>query len=266
MEHYLYSPEHKREKRRSSLKHSLFLFLGLLFIGGSVYVLKEAPMFHIQSVEVSGPSDLLKEQLLQDIKARFTSNLVQSFLGEDHYFSWPGHVSYASAVYRDVTIDKQFLGRKVIITALPREKYAIWCFGLDEPICYWVDREDGVLIEPAPLSEGQLVFKINDTESPPLRPGDNVLSREQFKNITAFLDFIQEFHIPVSSLTILRSLQEFQATHERGARLMFSYRFKPTITLFESLRSMLSTYNPARIEYIDLTVPTKVYLKERDAH
>lgn len=138
------------------------------------------------------------------------------------------------------------------------EKFAIWC----GPSCYWIS-QDGIVIEPAPDTEGSAIIKILDVRESALVPNAPVLEERFLANAMKILLRAGQLPVRLYEYRFDGRLQELAAIGANGEKFIFSVRFEATEKLFASLAEVISKNNLKNFEYIDLTVENRIYLKQR---
>lgn len=254
------------QKRRHWLKFRIriygLLFLLFLILIGAVYLLRESNLVKITKVEIVGLEPPQSEELRKKLELKLFRKPLAGILGTDNFLIWPRRLSYQDLTLANLTIDKNWLTREVKITAQKREKLGIWCEGEE---CWWFDSYDGLLIEGAPASEGQLIFKINQTQSATtsetgLRTGEKIMPPNHFANLKKIMEILKKLELSVKDAVFHQDLEELRIKTEEGAALIFSLRFDP-LNILGGLRELLGKTPIGSINYLDLTVENKIYLK-----
>lgn len=276
-ETYLSRIETKRTRRRR-LKRISFAAAFLFIVASGMYLIKESPWLRVSLITVAGTDDNARTALLASMRETIRSNAVRRFLGENHFFAWPDEASPPSLAFARVSVTKNWWTRSITIIAEPRTQFGIWCneksaqaFPSDtakEPsrtpsaACHWFD-DSGFLFGDAPETAGQLIPRITEEGSDALPLGETVLPSEIFQHLQAILSFLKGERITVSSFRLMRPLAELHAAVPGGAVIRFSIRDDPSTTALPALHQLLETERLANLNYIDLTVPDKVFLNRR---
>lgn len=280
------------ERRRFWLhiKIYLIIFFVLLLGVGGIYLVRESPYFKVRSLKVVGLPDESAEKFLTTLKLEIFKRPVARLLGEDNYLSWPKELAPQNLSLSGIIIDKDLLDRSIVINVEKRERLGIWC--LQTPInaddtqinayalenirgdprldlrtsaiakqCWWFDKKDGLLFEEAFDTEGQLIFRISERTSDFLRLGSRVLDDSLFANFKKLLEVTRELDLSVKDITIDRAGQELTIITNQGAVFIFSLRFDATANTVPALKELLAKNPLATINYVDLTVENKIYLK-----
>jgi hypothetical protein len=151
---------------------------------------------------------------------------------------------------------KNYLKRILRITIHEREPYGIWCANA----CFWFDKE-GIIFKEAASVKGALVRRISDNTQRDLSLGMRVLPPEQFKYILAAFDFLARVGLTPDELVISDfNKEEFYVDLLDGPRIFFSLRNNPSFA-YEPLLALKTEL--IKLEYIDLRVPQRIFLKHR---
>lgn len=285
MENYLLRIQARRRKVRR-LKAFILLFLLVSFASGAAYLLKTSGVFQINSIVVNGVEGAEQADLLRRLDDAVAANLIARLLGPRNYFAWPNTMESPFASLASLTVEKNFWSRTVILTAEKRNKYGTWCALLptpaaDEPeekraapdaaapaeqrktdACFWFD-ETGILFDHAPATQGQLIATVSEERDALPALETVILEGDDLENVKRVLAYLKTGGLSVTELTMKRNLRELHAKTAQGALILFSTRENPEPLAFSSLETFLGKNDLSRIEYIDLTVPNKLYVKRR---
>ena len=257
--HYHLSPR-ELKKRKINFKTKVYLLLLLigLFLIGSLYIVRDSSIFKIKKISISGLNTQEQQELITDIETKFLANFIPRFLGKDNFLAWPGEVKFSNIKFSSVVLHKNLLRREITLNATKREKLGIWCFLKN---CFWFDKADGLLMEEAPIPDGQIVFKITEERSENPKIGDRVLPAELFANFKKILATAKELSLSLEVIQVSSALQEMRLKTNEKALLIFSLRSDPAISLLPALKKILNETPLQKINYIDMTVENKIYLK-----
>jgi len=127
--------------------------------------------------------------------------------------------------------------------------------------CWWFDK-NGILFEEAPLSEGNLINKVDDFSERALKIGEPALEERLFSNLIKIFEVLEKSDLKIKSLRLEKlELQEIVANPLNNSfpKIYFSLRIDPkfAIAALESLKNL----GLERIEYIDLRVENRAYYK-----
>lgn len=271
MQHHFSPRELKRRRFKIKFKiYSAFFLLALLVIG-ALYIIRQSSLFEIRSLSISGLSDEgEKMELLKDLKIRFLGNFAASFLGENNFLSWPKKIEFSDLKFTRVEIKKNILKRTIAVNAQKRERFGIWCTRnidistyRDGERCFWFDRDDGLFLEESPIPEGQIILKISEEREEDPKLGDRILPEDLFLNFKKTFATIKGLNISIREAEINAVLQEMKVTTVAGAKLLFSLRIDPALNIASALTKIFSETPIEKINYIDMTVENKIYLKTR---
>jgi len=236
----------RRSRGGNRLRRILLLFTTLILLVGVIYLIWFSPIFEIKEVEISG------EDLIANLD-------VETIKGQNIFF-WKIDPNIFDGSHRvaEVTVDKEFLKRKVIITLLARQKYTIWCFN-KEDVCYWVD-EKGFIFSEAPNLEGSLNLRIiKDSSERKLSLGDQVLEDELFKNLVLAITFMEDLNIEQEEIVIGDlKFKEAVARVKSGPDIYFSLMLDPSFAQ-NVVKSLRQSGEWNAINYLDLRVPNRAY-------
>lgn len=282
------------QRRLLKLRLKVYL-LGIAFIAlafGGVYFFRESEVFKITEIKIQGLENSSEEKFLSSLKPIIYQSPIARFLGEENFLSWPNKISLPypeNLKIMRLTVDKNIFKRSIALSVEKRQKFGIWCrvirpnfeliqtnetlilddnsVGLAGDLsgareCWWFDGEDGILFEEAPNSEGQLFLKISEESAETRGLGQRVLPDYLFANLKSILNAIAAMNLRVKDLKLDQKVQELAVVTFDGAKMVFSLRFSPANNL-AALSEILSATPLEAVDYVDLTVENKVYLKNR---
>ncbi len=287
MSHYLVI-----QKRRQSLKWRIklyiLLFLLILSAGESVYLLRESPLFKIQEILVTGLENQPREQFLRVLTPAVFKNTLARFLGSENIIAWPKNLPLASLEFASIGVKKDWFNREITIDAQRRERFGILCVSRanneqieankdrifeDDSLtfednsggerCWWFDEKEGLLIEEAPYTEGQLTLRVDEVSDSERRIGQKILAEPLFINFRKILNSLTDLELNLKNLTLDSVGQEFKIRTTAGFEIIFSLRFDPSKNTLPALQELLAKTPANTIQYIDLRVENKIYLKNR---
>src|SRR3989344_6071997 len=253
-----YVPKKHLERRRLGARLKLYLIVGagLLLVFFGIYLVAYSAMFRVQLVSVTGANEIDSEFIAAAGRRAAEATTLGKIFGSDHMFSWPtdiilpGESRIASAAIR-----KQYIDRSIEIIVSERTQYGIWCGGVsaESATCYWFGK-DGIVLGPAPKTEGALIIRINEIEPITVSTGGPILAPAQFENLLAIIRILEDRGIGVSELTLSRARQEVTTRMPSGTKLVFSLRFPPSESITRFLDVNLESGVLQRMEYVDFTV------------
>ncbi len=267
METVTYDHQNKK-RRRKRIKIYLLSFLVVGLLLGGLYWFTYSSFFKIKSITINGIDTPTQESFLNELRPLAVRGALANLLGPDHYYSWTTQVQSFSPKFARLTITKNFWSRSITVTVTPRERFGIWCAKpnvatTDSPPCYWFDRDAGILFEAAPFPEGTLISKITESDDSEPAIGEAILPSHLLPNFWKIIDLIKKRDLPIYELSVNKNLEELKAVTVPGADIIFSLRFDPDQNLASALEILLGQTPLQKISYLDLTVPNKIYLKEK---
>ncbi len=239
---------------------SVFILLIAVF-----YIIGYSGLFSIKSFTVVGAPDGQETRILVVLRPQVIATQIGGLLGMENYFSWDNSLVYSDIRSNSVSVDKKLWGREVTITVHPRQRYGIWCTEPPDnlPVCNWVDPE-GVVFEPAPIPDGQLIIRISDpSTSSPMLLGEPVIARSQFQVIQKVAEALPELRLPVARILVNRELEEVRLITLSGALIRFSLRFDPSKTALPALKRFIESPGLSAVSSVDFTVENRAFYKAK---
>jgi hypothetical protein len=257
--------EQKRRWLGFRLKLYAFAAIAALFGIGAFYALRESDRFYISDVRVIGVTDEAARELRGIAELSAHTSFIGKLFGPMNFFAWPNNLVVSDPAYASVEITKSFFKRSVVITAKPRTRSGIWCVPqeAEAELCWWFDDRDGVVLGRAPGSVGQLIVRVHETEPHSIAVGEPVLREPIFSRFTAITDALRAAEIAVREFFLSQAAFELTAVTHAGTRIVFSLRFDATTASIPALRQFLAKTPLKMLQYIDLTVERKMYVKRR---
>lgn len=241
----------------------LVILIGYVFVG--------SPIFKISTITINSPSNIDSEAIIKIVKEQVRNHA--GLLGPDSYFSWDENATYTAPNVSLIAVEKKIFSKTITLKVSPRERFIVWCAGADTSdaspdasvgvSCFWAD-QSGLLFEPAPVTEGQLVLSVyDDAPAALLVLGQPVLEADQFEAVSKIFrsDILKE--IGIRSIKLSRSLEQLEAMTNGGTKLLFSVRFDPTLTALPALIKFQTNPGLSKLEYINLTVENRAFVKYR---
>jgi len=226
-----------QEKRRII---KIWPTLGLVVVlGGVIYLLFFTSIFEIKKVNMEGSYIFSEEEAKNLIGgAKYIFSSIE--LGE-----WPIEV-------KEVSYERSYLKREVLLKVEEREHYGMWCFSEK---CWWFDKQ-GVIFKEAPLTRGNFIKVIyGDRE---IRRGEKIVKEELFINLADILSILERVNLEVDRFEIEDIKNEEMIAYSKGVPIYFSLRINPIFTekALNSLKEELG-----KISYVDLRSENRAFYK-----
>lgn len=234
----------------------------------------------ITDIQVTGLDTEKKDDFLRKLEPIIFKNKISGILGLENYFSWPKEISGLALMslqqpnldFASITINKDLFKHQITVDMHKRQRLGIICENnsadsaisprLSVTNCWWFDDTDGLLMSEAPFADGQMFFRINETGMVNLALGQLILPESLFINLKIILEILKDLNIAIADMRLDRALEELTIASTGHFRLIFSLRFDPSAVI-GSVKDLLVKTPAEKIDYIDLTVENKIYLKAR---
>lgn len=241
--------------------------------------MRESQFFKIKNLAFYGLENESRETFLNKLKPFIYAKSAARWLGENNYFAWPENLKlnvYENLELASLRITKNIFKKSVTIETVLRGKFGIWCQQqsrhnpdsisenplISTPVgCWWFD-DGGLIFKEAPFSEGVLLIKIDEASNAEMSLGQKILPAEPMANFVKIIAALRRLVVPVKNADFDRSLQELTIVTSGAAKLIFSLHFDPTDNL-SGLEEILKNNRLESIDYINLTVENKIYLKAK---
>ena len=234
-----------------------------------LYVFFVSPLFKIKNISVESTSEIEIDKAAVITAVSEQIKIHSGLLPPDSYFAWNTSRTYTAPNVSSISIEKSLFGRSVTLKVEPRQRFAAWCSDAQagseaKPIrCFWVD-QFGLLFEPAPVTEGQLVQAIyDDATDNQFVLGQQVLGQIGWNSVSKILRSDALKKIGIRSISLSRSLQELTATTNSGTKIIFSIRFDPQPSALPALLKFIENPGLSKLEYVNLTVENRAFVKYR---
>lgn len=270
----MYLDDKEIKKRKFIFKLKLYglsiVFLFLLI--GAGYLTAYSSFFRIKNIALTDAENKQTNanEIIKDLKIYFNGkSKLTSFLGADNILIWQNKPDEfflkEHPKITDLTIKKDYLRKKIKINISEKEKLGIWCKTIinnQQPItdiCFWFDK-NGIIIEKAPIIEGEMIYKISDYSNRELTVGDRILDENLFNNLILIFKTLENAGLNLKNLRLDNlNAQEITTESPLIPKIYFSLRFDPDFSLnvFENLKKI----ELKKIEYIDLRIKNRAYYK-----
>jgi len=250
--------------RRRQFARKVKWFIGvpvvLLVLIGIFYIVAFSDLFMVSHIDVVGAREDT-ERVLNVLRPQVLSGRVGGVLGPHNYFSWSDTLIYEDVRSNRVSVEKSLWGRRVVVTVHPRERYGVWCLVSSEnvPACNWVDAS-GVVFEPAPTPEGQLIVTISEAATTTAAIlGTPIINQDYFEVIKRVAESLPELRLAVSRIAVDRTLEELYLETFSGTVISFSLRFDPAASALPGLKKLIESPGLSGMKTVDFTVENRVF-------
>jgi hypothetical protein len=273
---YLSEVKKKRERRRRIWRLSL-IFSGVL---GSVlligWFILDFSFFRFSELSVEVPSILSKEDFLAKIEPIVIGNSpLKKIFGFEHFFVWPKKIPgvlMGMAEIGNLEIEKDYLHRKLTVSAPIRETAGIWCDGeqvlpdsliedgevlVPDSTC-WLFDENGLIVKETFKTSGNLIRVIYDKTGRSLSLGTPVLPERFIANLFSILDLIKTLKLDYEKILIENLDREELIVETANADIFFSLR-ENAQNYLEPLKKIINSAEFKKIQYIDLRVQNRIF-------
>ncbi len=130
----------------------------------------------------------------------------------------------------------------------------IWC-GKE---CFWLSK-NGILLEPAPFSEGLIIPVIIEKTERALLLNDEAFNETQAKTIYNIVSFLNQLELSFDKIKINDFIsEEVIVDLKDGPIIYFSLKFSPDFAT-STVKSLKNSVNWRKIQHINLTVENRLY-------
>ncbi len=261
-----YQEKYQQDKKRKILK-KIFLFL-VLFCGGAgglIYALFFSYLFNIKEISISTAG--LKNQEVRSLVDGYLSEkkfliprFSNIFLANTEQIS--ALISQQFPAVENIKVEKKYFHALEISMDL-KEAVGIWCYRKDKS-CFYFDRQ-GTAFDSVGETSGALLLNINDERDQLEELGQPVASSDLFNLIFQASNQFKKIKIEVLKF-IIPATEDFRldAQTAEGWKIYLSTKDDLTrqidnLQLF--LAQKIMPEKRSQLQYIDLTVPNRVYYK-----
>lgn len=261
-------------KRKFLIKRifSIFIIVGsALAVGGCLWFFRNAEIFKISDIEISGNKIIPSADIEFLIKGEKCER--KGFLGmilpKGHFMSYKKEedisetISAAFSRIKEVKTDISALNKKITISVSEREKEAIWCLGASSPRnCFWLDA-DGFVFSDAPDSKGAMIDIISDLTNRNISLGMTAIDGNRLRNIRSALRMVREFNWLADETIVEDSLiKEARVSILSGQKILISLDRDPSESK-PILEAIISSGKWNQVDYVDLRIEGKGFYKLR---
>ena len=253
----------ERAKKRKILLLKFIFAVVFIFVGWLFFV---SPFFKITEIKLP-ENDTVTDNDIRKIMA----GSAPFDLGENLFILSKSDIKTALTaafpVITDISVEKK-LFNSLTVNFEKRIPIGLWCrpAGGQPQVddCYYFDKE-GIVFKEAPVTEGGLILKIQDSEKKEVSLGDRAINAEQLKFIMDFNnELIDNSQIKVTEFKIGPSADfDLTAVTALGWLIYLDQKQNPASVannLFTILSEVIKNkiYN---LEYIDLRTPSRIFYK-----
>ncbi len=257
-----HSSKERAQKRKTillwSVSVAVFIFVAWLFFVSSFFKITDIKLPENNIVTIS------------DIR-KIMAGSAPFDLGENLFILSKNNIkttlTAAFPAITGINVEKE-LFNGLTIKFEKRIPVGIWCHPMgDHPEgddCYYFDKE-GTIFKEAPITEGGLILKIQDSEKKEISLGDRAMNAEQLKFITDFNNnFIENSRIKIMEFKIGPSADfDLTAVTADGWLIYLDQKQNPALAannLFTILNEVIKN-KFSDLEYIDLRTPSRIFYK-----
>lgn len=262
-----YQEKYQQDKKRKILK-KVFLFSVLLFslVGGSFYALFFSHLFNIREISIASVGSVKSQEVRNTVdgylaeKPFFISRFENIFLADAEEIG--ALISRQFPAVENVKVEKKYF-HALAISISQKKTAGIWCYQKIGQ-CFHFDRQ-GIAFDFVTETSGALLVNVNDQRGDFDRLGQPVTGQET-------LDFVFEIDerlekAKIETLKFMIPMEEdfrFDAKTVEGWVIYFSTKddlSKQFNSLEIFLAQKITPEKRSQLQYIDLTVPNRVYYK-----
>lgn len=257
----------KQKARRKRLSIYAGLLLALLIL---LILLSRVEKFRIHEVSVSGTEVANKEAVSATVQETL-SGYYFWLVPKNNFLVYPnGKIiqvladKFPRLSHIEVSLDGS---QAVVVNAVEREPFALYCVAVESSTCYFLDKE-GFVFDFAPsFSAGVYFTYTKDGFTDPL--GDPLLSTpEEFQTLSAFIAGFPNLGLDASSLQIKED--EYSLNLQNGGKILWP-RDVDLAHIFSNLESFLKSPEIKsqadflnKIATLDLRTENKVFYTFRE--
>ena len=257
-----------KKRKKIFLRFSLWLFLVLAIVAGSIYLLFFSKLFYVREVSISNQSFIPNQEIRQAIDSLLVqkkffvsgfSNLI--FVESDKIQSLVVN-SFPQA--ENVVVEKKY-PHTVSVSLSGKIALGVWCFMTGVPDkCFYFDK-NGMAFETSADSDGPLLLRIEDEKGQFEKLGQAVADKELLAFVLSIRPELEKAKIDIKKITI-PVVEDFRADAEtsEGWKIYFSIRddLKSQVnSLNVFLSQKISPEKRNSLQYVDVRIPNRVYYK-----
>ncbi|MBU2081835.1 FtsQ-type POTRA domain-containing protein [Patescibacteria group bacterium] len=257
-----HSSKERAKKRKTILLKFVFAVV-FIFVGWLFFV---SPFFKITEIKLP-KNDTVTDNDIRKIMA----GSAPFDLGENLFILSRDNIKTAlTAAFpaiTDINVEKK-LFNGLTVNFEKRIPVGIWCHPTDDHPegghCYYFDKE-GIVFKEAPLTEGGLILKIEDSGNRELSLGEKAINTELLKFMMDFNNkFLENSQVKITGFKIGPSADfDLTAVTALGWLIYLDQKQAPASVasnLFTILSEVIKN-KVSNLEYIDLRTPSRIFYK-----
>lgn len=247
-----------------------FVLFCIIF-GGSIFLLFFNPYFKISHWKIDGAQMVDAKSLDQLIQIEFQKKWF--FFRQDNFFIALLKSNYLEKVFKKHFLDIENIQIKpnwkenpfsnFIMIIKERQKAGIWCNNNPENSCFYFD-SNGYLFRKSPESKGPFIIEVTDTASLGLGLGGTVGDANLVSGLLSLQKELKKLpDLVIENITIINQNYDFIMQLTNGWKLYFDPKID-VVNQFRVFNVLIleKKISPTdRIEYIDLRIKNKAYIK-----
>jgi hypothetical protein len=250
-----HSSKERAEKRKTILLWSCFIVI-FIFIAWSFFA---SPFFKITEIKLPENNIVTAN----DIRKIMTDSAPFD-LGENLFILSKSNIQVtltaAFPMITGINVKKE-LFNGLTVSFEKRIPVGLWCGEIN---CYYFDKE-GIVFKEAPVTEGGLILRIQNSEKKEISLGDKAINTELLKFIMDFNNkLLDNGQIKIVEFKIGPSADfDLKAVTAHGWLIYLDPKQNPALAannLFTILNEVIKN-KVSSLEYIDLRIPTRIFYK-----
>ena len=262
-----YREKYQQEKKRKVFK-KVFLFLVFFFglAGGAVYALFFSNFFDIREVSISSTGAIKSQEIRNTVdgylseKKFFISRFDNIFLADAEEIG--GLIRRKFPAVENARVEKKYF-HALAISLIQKKAVGSWCYQKIGQ-CFYFDRQ-GIAFDSVTETSGALLVNVSDERGEFKDLGQPVASQELLNLIFEADDRLDKAKIEAIKFIIPAAEDfRFNAKTSEGWKIYFSTKddlSKQLNSLEVFLAQKITSEKRSQLQYIDLTVPNRVYYK-----
>lgn len=260
-----FKPNHSPKKKFHWILFGSLLLAGIILIG-AFYFLFYSGFFDVREVEINGNKLIGDQEISSALVGTLASDsgFWKKFFGSGNILFWR-QPSFDKLVSRlpllaDLKLSVDWQSKKIVIDVRERAPAGVWCFGSYQP-CYLFD-DNGYVFSLAPEISGSLILKVLDETGASPIFGKKIFSDDsKIKEFFAVLTVLKKNDFSVD-YALVKSIESRELVFKlsNGPLLKLNQEDSMAQSL-SALTEKIKNLPLASLEYIDLTVPGRLYYR-----